>query len=97
MIDWSREFDDPVPLPDGRKLVTLSDARAYILKLKKADQHADEWQAAAEAVLMAAEGRGPVMQARIGMLRAIKRDEPRVFDPKRKDTHWGKRKLKWDQ
>jgi hypothetical protein len=23
---WSREFDDPIPLPRGRQLVTLQDA-----------------------------------------------------------------------
>jgi len=32
--------------------------------------------------------------ARIGMLRALNRHVERVFDPSRKDTHWGKRKLK---
>jgi hypothetical protein len=32
---------------------------------------APQWQAAAEALLMAAEGRGPLMHARIGMLRAL--------------------------
>jgi len=31
--------------------------------------------------------------ARIGMLRALNRHVERVFDPSRKDTHWGKRKL----
>jgi hypothetical protein len=26
MTDWSRAFDDPIPLPDDRELVTLRDA-----------------------------------------------------------------------
>jgi hypothetical protein len=26
---WQRKFEDPVPLPDGRKLVTLRDAATY--------------------------------------------------------------------
>jgi hypothetical protein len=32
---WSRKFHDPVPLPDGRKLVTLLDAANYATKLPK--------------------------------------------------------------
>jgi hypothetical protein len=35
--------------------------------------------------------------ARIATLRSIHRNEVRVFNPDRKDTHWGKRKLKRDQ
>jgi hypothetical protein len=46
---------------------------------------------------MAAENRGPLMHARNGMLRALNRQVERVFNPDRKDTHWGKRKLKRDQ
>jgi hypothetical protein len=38
MADWSRPFEDPIPLPDGRKFVTLKDAAAYIMKLPKAEQ-----------------------------------------------------------
>jgi hypothetical protein len=32
--------------------------------------------------------------ARIGMMQAINRHRPKEFDPPRKTTHWGKRKLK---
>jgi hypothetical protein len=60
-------------------------------------RQSDEWQAAIEALLMAAEDRGPLLHARIGMLRALNRNVERVFNPDRKDTHWGKRKLKRDE
>ena len=40
---------------------------------------------------------GPTMMARIGVMRALNRHVERVFNPERKDTHWGKRKLKRDQ
>jgi hypothetical protein len=30
-------FDDPIPLPKGRQLVTLKDAARYIQKLPKAE------------------------------------------------------------
>jgi len=35
--DWSRKFDEPIPLPKGRQLVTLKDAGTYITKLPKAE------------------------------------------------------------
>ena len=74
------------------------DAADHILKLPKAEQDlraiADR---ATEALIMAAEGRGPQMPARVGVLRALNRNVERVFNPDRKDPHWGKRKLKRDQ
>jgi hypothetical protein len=84
-------------LPRGRQFVTLKDAAKYIQKLPKAEKDLDEWQAAVEALLLVAELDGPTMMARIGMLRALNRNVERVFNPSRKDTQWGKRKLKRDQ
>ena len=80
-----RTFGDPIPLPRGRRLVTLKDAAAYILKLPQSQQQSPEWQAAAEVVFMAAEDRGPLMHAHVGMLRALNRHVERVFNPWRKD------------
>jgi hypothetical protein len=96
-MPWSTPFEDPIDLPKGRQLVTLQDAATYIMKLPKAEQALAEWQAATEALIMAAESRGPLMYARIGMLRAMNRNVERTFNPERKDTHWGKRKLKRDE
>ena len=67
------------------------------MKLPKTEQKLAEWQTATEALMMAAEGRGPLMHARIGVRRALNRNVERVFNSDRKDTHWGKRKLKRDQ
>jgi hypothetical protein len=94
---WKQTFDDPIPLPGGRQLVTLQAAGNYITKLPKAESMAPEWQIATEALILAAAGRGPIMHARIGILQAIHRNEPRVFNPDRKDPHWRKRKLKRDE
>jgi len=77
--------------------VTLEDAGDHITKLPKADQQLDECQTAIDCLIGAAEGRDFLMHARIGMMRAINRHIVRVFDPSRKDKHWGKRKLKRDQ
>jgi hypothetical protein len=97
MADWSRTFDDPIPLPRGRQIVTLKDAGNYIQKLPKAEQDLEEWQAAVEALLLVVELNGPTMMARIGLLRASNRNVQREFDTSRKDTHWGRRKLKRDE
>ena len=92
-----REFDDPIPLPDGRVLVTLRDAATFITALPKTEAALPEWQAAIEALMLVVEQDGPTMFARIGVMRALHRGHVRVFHPDRKDTHWGKRKLKRDQ
>jgi hypothetical protein len=90
---WKRRFDDPIPLPRGRQLVTLEDAAAYIMKLSEAIHTAPEWQAAMEALILVAEFGGPTMFARIGVMRAFNRRVERGFHPSRKDSHWGRRKL----
>src|ERR1700679_1720444 len=64
----------------------------------KAEQAMPEVLAAAETLTHAAEREIAWMfLARIATLRAIHRDEARVFNPDRKDTHWGKRKPKRDR
>src|SRR5450755_337330 len=70
-MPWSRPFDDPIQPPKGKPLLTLKDAAAYILKLPKSAQQSPEWQAAGEAVIMAAEDRGPLMHAHLGMMLAL--------------------------
>jgi hypothetical protein len=72
--------------------VTLHDAADYIMKLPKAEQDLEKWQAAVEALLLVVDLNGPTMMARIGILRALNRNVVREFDSSRKDTHWGKRK-----
>ncbi len=94
---WKRRFDDSIPLPRGRHLFTLEDAGNYITKLPKAEHQAQEWQAAMEALILVATSGGPTMFARIGVMRALNRHVERVFNPDRKDHHWGRRKLKRDR
>jgi hypothetical protein len=55
-LSWSDEFEDPIP-----GLRTLQDAADHIQKLPKATQQLPHWQAAVEALIMAAEGRGPLL------------------------------------
>jgi hypothetical protein len=70
---WNRPFDDPIPLPRGRQLVTLQDAGTYITRLPKAEHTTPEGQAAMEALILVATVGGPTIFARIGVMRAINR------------------------
>jgi hypothetical protein len=71
--------------------VTLQDAGNYITKLPKAEHTAPEWQDAMEALILVATRGGPTMFARIGVMRALNRHVVRLFNPDRRETHWGKR------
>jgi hypothetical protein len=93
---WARPFDDPILLPGGRERLTLRDAAACIMKLPRGEQHLEEWQTATEALITAAEDRGPLMHARIGVLRGLNRNIERTLAD-RKEMTWGKRKLKRDR
>ena len=92
-MPWSTRFEDPIALPDGRKLITLKDAADYITKLPKKESDLPEWQTAIEVLMLCSRG-GHAMLARIGVMRALNRNVERAFNPDAKKHHWGKRKLK---
>jgi hypothetical protein len=71
-VPWSAPFE----LPNGRKLVTLEDARHYIAALPKTTQQRPEWQTAAKTLMRAAEGRRLLMFAYIGMMQALHTGKP---------------------
>lgn len=97
-MSWSRRFEEPIELLDSRKLKTLSEAMAWLAKeIPKSEHKMEKVQTAAYCVTRAAEHGGPMIFAQMGMLQAIHRHRERVFNPVRKDTHWGKRKLKRDR
>jgi hypothetical protein len=93
---WQREFDDPIPLPDDTQLKTLRQAISYLAKtVPKAERDMPAVTTAAEMLTYAAERESAWMYfARIAVLQALRRHVVREFNPDRKDTHWGKRKLK---
>jgi hypothetical protein len=95
-LSWSREFEEPIALPDGRTLLTLRDAADYITALPK-EAALPEWQAAIEALMLVVEQRGPTMFARIGFMQALNRGKVREFTESEKKHHWGRRKLKRDE
>src|SRR4030088_1241212 len=74
VVSWSRRFEEPIELPDGRKLKTLAEAMAWLAKeIRKSEHKMDKVQAAAHFVTRAAERNGPMIFAQMGMMRAIHR------------------------
>jgi hypothetical protein len=71
MADWTRRFDEPIPLPNGRLLRTLLEAGRYVAKLPKARHDRPEWRKATSLLLMAAEGRIPALLANAALMRAV--------------------------
>jgi hypothetical protein len=53
---WNRNLTEPLRTKDGRTLVTLSAAGAYVVELPLAHQERATWQQAARLMLEAAEG-----------------------------------------
>ena len=84
-MSWDRQFFDPIPLPGRKRLITLRDAANYIVKLPKAEQDAPEWQTAAKVLMLIGEHGGDPLMARIAMLLALHRGEPKAAPaPRRK-------------
>jgi hypothetical protein len=73
-VSWSRRFEEPIELPDGRKLKTLAEAMAWLAKeVPKSEHKTEKVQTAAHLVTRAAEHGGPMIFAQMGMLQAIHR------------------------
>jgi hypothetical protein len=59
-VSWSRRFEEPIELPDGRKLKTLAEAMSWLAKeIPKSEHKMEKVQTAAHLVTRAAEHGGP--------------------------------------
>jgi hypothetical protein len=74
---WSRKFEKPVLLPDGRKIVSLRDAAHYIMDLPAGTIRRLDWQLAMEALSQVTE-RSPTTLARRAFVRALNHSEGKV-------------------
>jgi hypothetical protein len=83
-MPWSTPFEDPIPLPKGKPIVTLKDAAGYIKRLPKAEHDKQHWQTTIEMLILAAEDRGPTMFARIAVMRALNHGKPKPVIERRK-------------
>jgi len=73
-MSWDRPFAQPVPLPGGRPARTLRDAGNFVRKLSKLERDTPEWRHAVQMLTDAAEDRGAILLAKIGMDRALDRN-----------------------
>lgn len=72
-MPWSTAFHEPVPLPGGKAIKTLKQAAEHVRRLPKAKQNREDWQAAVDTLIRAAETGGAwVQMARIAVLRAAR-------------------------
>ena len=69
-MTWSREFDEPILLSEGRTLATLRNAGEHIAARPQKEHDAREWQAAMQALIL---GRA---QAQEGSMTVLKRERP---------------------
>ena len=76
-MNWSREFDEPISLPDGGELRTFLDAGRYVDALPHSMHEREEWQAVMEVLLSAVEGREPVSLLRIALTLALQESAAR--------------------
>ncbi len=90
-MSWDSPLPAPIPVPGTMPLVTLRDAALLIQELPDAQANQPVWQTAIEALMLAAEERGPLMHAQVGVMKALHPREP-AYDTSRKDPHWGRRK-----
>lgn len=91
MSSWSARLVKPVTPAKGKPIFTLADARTYILALPELEQQTQRVQDCTQAILMAAEGRGPMFTAQAavallvnGPIQLLKRET--------RDRPWMKRK-----
>jgi hypothetical protein len=75
-LPWSLKFDDPIKLEGRKTLRTLREAAQYIVELPPRQSALPHWQTAMACLLAAAERKGPVMMARIAVVKALTTDVP---------------------
>jgi hypothetical protein len=85
-VSWSLKLDDPITLAKGKAVQTLCDAADHITALPRQIAELDHWQTAIACLIAAAEGKGPIVTARIGVIRALSAAQRKpLATPMRKD------------
>jgi hypothetical protein len=96
-MPWSRAFDDPIQPPKGKPLVTLKDAAGLHHGAAGGRTARPGMAGGRGGGAHAAEDRGPLMHAHVGMMLALHGAKPiPEYDPS-KTKRWGRRKLKRDE
>lgn len=91
-MSWDRPFAQPVPLPGKPPAQTLRAAADYVRDLPQPERDRPEWRLAVQMLIDAAEDRGPMLFARMGIVRALEANVETAPGPKRKSARRGKLK-----
>ena len=87
-MSWDLKFPEPIPMPQGKPLVTLRDAGAYVTSLPLKIHDAKAWQTAMECLLLAADKGGPIEFARLAMEKALRPKPEPVYRPHSTEPKW---------
>lgn len=90
-MSWSKRLIRPVVPPNGKPLVTLSDARAYAITLPKAQQSEPHVLAGVAAILKAANGEVCEFVAQSAVAHIV-HGPPKIAPLGKKERPWMKRK-----
>lgn len=98
-VNWSRRFEDPVPMPDGSTILTVGEAAQYATSLPTKIGKTGHGRARPVPSIRPEHGGPFVFIARISFYRAVHGDQPPpVGNPEGKKGHrCGKRKLARDR
>ena len=91
-MSWDRPFAQPVPLPKGPPAQTLRHAADYIRSLPPPERERQEWRLAIQMLIDAAEDRGPMLFAWMGIVRALEANIEEALDTERQGLRRGKPK-----
>ncbi len=94
-MNWTRRFDDPVPMPDGSTIRTIGEAAKYATSLPRTTGNTEPWQRAARVLARcrrSTEARSSLW--RIVFYKAVHGEtRPPIGNPEgKKGYYWGKRK-----
>jgi hypothetical protein len=89
-MSWDRPFAQPVPLPAGAPARTLRNAADYIRNLPQSERDRQEWRLAVQMLIDAAEDRGPMLFARMGIIRALEAGVESTSNPENQDLPTGR-------
>jgi hypothetical protein len=87
MADWSREFDEPISLPNRKPLVTLR----VVASLPEAEHSLPHWQMAIELLMLVGNHADDPMLSRIAMMQALNHGKPVPKikpEPTRAKVYW---------
>jgi hypothetical protein len=90
-VSWETRLIRPVAPAKGKPIITLSDARAYVLTLPRAEQGMKHVVAGVKVMMLAADGQVPDLVAQSAVAHIV-HGPPKSLGRGKPDRPWMKRK-----